>query len=250
MIEIKNLSSSIDLESFRVSGLGTVRLLIVTCSLDRHPDIKTSDPIRALKAQVLELTDERGALEAEVAILKGYGKNMANIPDLTPESANSFSDTLFEKTLSNATAVRGLDAEIMELRRQIDKLNDAKSGMTDVRAIVTIVADEAGPAQLRLTYRESSGQMFRDTVSTCFLLGVGNAEWRPLYDLYAYSQDGTPSTSVSLHYRVNVSQRTGEDWDDAKLILSASETNILNAGIPTSDGLVIEPKPDSTAREL
>jgi len=170
---------------------------------------------------------------------------MANMPDLTPDSASSFSDKLFEKTLSNATAVRGLDAEIMELRRQIDKLKDAKTGMTDVRAIVTIVADKAGPAQLRLTYRESSAQMFRDTLSTCFLLGVGNAEWRPLYDLYAYSQDGTPSTSVSLHYRVNLSQSTGEDWDDAKLILSASETDILNAGIPTSDGLVIEPKPES-----
>ena len=87
-------------------------------------------------------------------------------------------------------------------------------------------------------------------MSTRFLLGVGNAEWRPLYDLYAYSQDGTPSTSVSLHYRVNVSQRTGENWDDAKLILSASETGILNAGIPTSDGLVIEPKPKSPLRPV
>ena len=149
-----------DLESFRVSGLGTARILIVTCSIDRHPDIKTSDPIRTLQTRVTELTDEKDALEAEVAILKGYGKNMANIPDLTPESANSFSDTLFEKYLSNATAIRGLEAEIMELRRQIDRLKDAKTGMTNVRAIVTIVADEAGPAQLRLTYRESSGQMF------------------------------------------------------------------------------------------
>jgi len=250
VIEVKNLSSGIDLESFRVSGLGTARLLVATCSIDCYPDIKTSDPIRALQAQVLELADKKGALEVEVAILNGYGKNMASMPDLTPDSATSFSNMLFEKTLSNATAVRGLDAEIMELRRQIDQLKDAKIGMANARAIVTIVADKAGPAQLRLTYRESSGQMFRATVWTCFFLGVGSAEWRPLYDLYAYSQDGTPSTSVSLHYRVNVSQRTGENWDDAKLILSASETNILNAGIPTSDGLVIEPKPDSTAREL
>jgi len=81
-------------------------------------------------------------------------------------------------------------------------------------------------------------------VPTCPPLGVGDAEWRPLYDLYACSQDGTPSTTVSLHYRVNISQRTGENWDDAKLILSASETDILNAGIPISDGLVIEPKPE------
>jgi len=45
-----------------------------------------------------------------------------------------------------------------------------------------------------------------------------------------------------LHYRVNLSQRTGEDWSDAKLVLSTSETDVLNAGVPKSDGLVIEPK--------
>ena len=71
---------------------------------------------------------------------------------------------------------------------------------------------------------------------------MDNAQWYPLYDLYASSQDGKPSTSVSLHYRVNLSQGTGEDWSDAKLILSTSETDVLNAGVPKSDGLIIEPK--------
>ena len=69
-----------------------------------------------------------------------------------------------------------------------------------------------------------------------------DARWYPLYDLYASSQDGKPSTSVSLYYRVNLSQGTGEDWKNAKLILSTSETNVLNAGVPKSDSLVIEPK--------
>ena len=41
---------------------------------------------------------------------------------------------------------------------------------------------------------------------------------------------------------MNLSQSTGEDWNDAKLILSTSETDVLNAGIPISDGLVIEQK--------
>ena len=69
-----------------------------------------------------------------------------------------------------------------------------------------------------------------------------DAWWYPLYDLYALSQDGKPSTSVSLHYRVNLSQGTGEHWNDAKLVLSTSETDILNAGVPASNSLVIEPK--------
>ena len=155
MIEVKNLTSDIDFESFRVSGLGTARLLVETCSFDRYPDISTSDPVRILKAQLRELTDEKDALEAEIAILKGYGGAMASMPDLTPDSANAFSGTLFEKTLSTATAVRGLDAKITELNRQINKLDGAKLGTAETRAVITIVADEAGPTQLRLTYRES-----------------------------------------------------------------------------------------------
>ena len=243
MIEIKNLSSEIDTESFRVSGLGTACLLVATCSLDRYPEIQTSDPIRILLSQVRELSYEREVLETEITILKGFGKNMANIPDLTPDSASSFSDTLFEKTLSNAAAVRELGAKITDLDRKINRLRDAKAGETHARAVITIVAEEAGPAELRLTYRESYAQSRRDTVSTLSLIGVDDAEWRPLYDLYAYSQDGKPSTSVSLHYRVKLSQSTGEDWNDARLILSTSETDVLNAGVPASDGLVIEPKP-------
>jgi len=71
---------------------------------------------------------------------------------------------------------------------------------------------------------------------------VIEASWSPLYDLYATSEDGKPSKSVSLHYRVNLQQRTGEDWKDAKLILSTSATDMLDAGIPTSDSLTIQPK--------
>ena len=155
MIEVKNLSSNIDLESFRVSGLGAARVHVATCSLDQYPDISTLDPIRVLKAQLRTVTDEKDALEAEIAILKGYGGTMASMPDLTPDSANAFSDTLFKKTLVNATAVQDLDAKVTELNRQINRLKGAKVGTANARAVVTIVADEAGPAQLRLTYRES-----------------------------------------------------------------------------------------------
>jgi hypothetical protein len=103
--------------------------------------------------------DQKDALEAEIAILKGFGETMASMPDLTPDSASSFSDTLFEKTLSNAAAVRELDAKMTELGRQISKRELAKIGTADVKALVTIVADEAGPAQLRLTYREFSAKI-------------------------------------------------------------------------------------------
>ena len=72
--------------------------------------------------------------------------------------------------------------------------------------------------------------------------GVSDASWSPLYDLYAISEGGKPSTSVFFHYRVNLQQKTGEDWRNAKLILSTSATDLLDAGVPVSDSLTVQPK--------
>lgn len=73
--------------------------------------------------------------------------------------------------------------------------------------------------------------------------GVSNAQWYPVYDLHAGSENGKPSPSVSLQYRVALSQSTGEIWNNTDLILSTSATDVLNAGIPTSQSLSIEPIP-------
>ena len=72
-------------------------------------------------------------------------------------------------------------------------------------------------------------------------LGVSNAQWYPVYDLHAGSEHGKPSPSVSLQYRVALNQSTGEIWNNTDLILSTSATDVLNAGIPTSQSLSIEP---------
>lgn len=80
-----------------------------------------------------------------------------------------------------------------------------------------------------------------DILAHSLRAGVLDAYWHPLYDLYTTSEDGKPSPNVSLHYRVNLQQYTGEDWTSAKLVLSTSATDTLNAGIPKPDDLIIEP---------
>ena len=99
--------------------------------------------------------NEKDALEKETSVLNEFGKKMADMPELTPENANSFSDTLFEKIISNSTAIQELDEKITLLDRQISRLDDANIGEANAKAAFTIVADETGPAQLKLTYRES-----------------------------------------------------------------------------------------------
>jgi hypothetical protein len=119
---------------------------------------------------------------------------------------------------------------LQEIKRKINKAESEKAGSAFVKAVITIVANDDGPVQLKLTYRQSQFTIYPSFTAHPFP-GVGDASWSPLYDLYATSEDGKPSKSVSLHYRVNLQQRTGEDWNDAKLILSTSATDMLDAGV-------------------
>jgi len=140
-----------------VDGLGSAKLLVVQCSLDRYPEIPKADPIRDLKSQLRELQTEKTAREQEVSILKEFGKSMTEKPDLTPDQARTFSDTLFAKTLACAETVRDLDERIALLNQRVNKIQNSKAGTSFTKATITILADEGGPVQLRLIYREWNG---------------------------------------------------------------------------------------------
>ena len=138
-----------------MSGLGDARLLVVNCIREQFTEISESDPIRSLISQKYELRAERDARKAEIEILKAFGGKMGDKPDLNPDQANTFVDTLFEKTLACAETVKALDDKIEEVKRKIDKAQSEKAGSAFVKAVITIIANEDGPVQLKLTYRQS-----------------------------------------------------------------------------------------------
>lgn len=74
---------------------------------------------------------------------------------------------------------------------------------------------------------------------------VSNASWSPTYDLRATTEDGNPSSSVSLHYRAAIQQNTGEDWRNT-IISVSTETPGLNETIPALRALWISPAKTTT----
>jgi hypothetical protein len=161
VIEVTGLSSTTETESFRVDGLGNARLLVVQCTLDRHPEITKSNPIRDLTSQLDELQTEKRAREQEVALLEEFGKSMAEKHNVDPDQAIAFSNKLLNKILSCAETVLELDEMIARLDQKINKLRSSRSGAAFTKAIITILADEDGSAQLRLIYREGKGAKLR-----------------------------------------------------------------------------------------
>jgi Domain of unknown function (DUF4139) len=79
---------------------------------------------------------------------------------------------------------------------------------------------------------------------------VRNVRWTPSYDLYATSENGVPSSTISLLYRVHLSQITGEHWNNASIIFSTAVTDTLDAGIPEPKPLNIRSQSDIMAIQL
>ena len=160
MIEVTGLSSVIDTESLRVSGLGNARLLVVNCLRERFAEISESDPIRVLNSQKRELQAKRDARKAEIDILREFGEKIGEKPEIAPDQANAFANTFFEKSLACAEAVAALDNKIEEIERKINKAESGKAGSTSVKAVITIVASDDGPVRLKLAYRRSQFTLF------------------------------------------------------------------------------------------
>jgi len=97
-------------------------------------------------------------------------------------------------------AKRDLGKKLTAARAELDKLN-AKRGQTTKRIAVEVAADRAGAVELAVSYV------------------VPNASWQPIWDARLLPETST----VELSFLGMVSQRTGEDWAEARLALSTAE---------------------------
>ena len=126
------------------------------CIHEQFTEIPDSNQIRALESQKRELGVEMEAIIAEIEILDEFGEEMGGMPDLTPDQANTFTDTFIEKTLACVKTVGELEDKIGGVNRRIDKAKSEKTGSAFVKAVITIAANDTGPGpvQLKLTYRQ------------------------------------------------------------------------------------------------
>ena len=148
------MSSTTDAESLRVTGLGNARLLVLVCNYDNYPDIPESDPIRAAQKELATLKAETDARVQQLELLSGYGKSLADKKNVTPDDATAFASQLVEKTVENKRAIKELEGKIEVLSRWIERTQQEKQGTAQSKASVTIVAEEDGPVELHVSYRE------------------------------------------------------------------------------------------------
>jgi uncharacterized protein (TIGR02231 family) len=218
-IEISELPLTLDPSSVRASGKSTAaaRLLGVDVRKTFYQETPVAQ-VKALEDQVQALEDQDKALADKSETLTVQGQFVRSVADKAGEQfarGVAFARTDIDRGSALMTfvaqemeraqdGVRAIAVQRRELAQQLDKLRKELDGLRGSQgrerytAIVQVELPSAGELTLDLVYV------------------VANAGWQPLYDL-RLSAD-----ALELNYLGQVTQRTGEDWNDVALALSTA----------------------------
>jgi uncharacterized protein (TIGR02231 family) len=175
---------------------------------------KLDSDIKAVQANLMLL----GKLENPAASVHPADKTAPN-----SESAIALSKYIMDCRMEKSREVVGLQQQAQLNLKKMEfanrKLVELASGSNRMEQDAVIVVDKANEAagKVRLNYL------------------VDATSWRPQYKLRAGKTNKDP---VQLEYLAAVTQHTGEDWSDIKLVLSTAQPS-LNAAPPDLQALQV-----------
>lgn len=210
------LPGGIDDNTVRVRAMG---LRIGEVQVKRGYIAEPTPEVKRLEQKVRLLEDSLKAIEDEIAVLKAKEEFLNSVklgaPEIiakelqqgkvAPESWRGALGFIAEELGKVKTRHITLSRQQEETKKRMDaarkELQDTRALIENRKEVRVEVDGEPGTYRVVLAYAIPRG-----------------ADWRPYYELRA--KPG--SEQVELAYFAKVSQRTGENWEDVKLILSTA----------------------------
>ena len=209
----------------------------------RHELVRLRDEAEKLRDAVKELEDEDAAEgagdrflnylaeSAATSLARAVSGGRAEYEELTRMEGH-----LTTETANVARRRREIAARLRSARRELEAAEqrlasaERRQGRTEEYSEVSVVVESeaAVAAQVELSYH------------------VSGASWRPLYDLTLKGE------KLAVSYLAEVTQQTGEDWPETRLVLSTARQG-LHQGLPELSPWYIgrsQPRGFGTARPM
>ncbi|MEO0124536.1 MAG: mucoidy inhibitor MuiA family protein [candidate division WOR-3 bacterium] len=223
-----DLPGSLDDQSVRIKANG---LAIGEVQIQKGYTAQPHPRIKELEDKIKSLEQKDRALSDELAVVKEKEKFLQTIsvgaPDviskevytgkISPSAWEQGLKFMVDGLLSTKSRTAQIERERKDLQTELDtlrrKYNDTKA-LIENRKTIKFDArpDKLGNYRIELNY---------------ILYG---ASWKTYYELRANPSKG----NIALTYFGKISQRTGEDWDDTKIILSTGKP-ALGGTAPTPE---------------
>ena len=199
----------------------------------RHISLSSTDPAVAQTArkriedQMQALRDTHAAQDDAIKAAEGqqaFLDNLAKLPQaqnggnaaVPPGQWRELFGVIGESRTAALKAIadaklkqRGIDRSLDDLQKELDAAASKTGSRTEVRIFVSAAAPLE--ASLKLHY------------------GVKTASWTPFYDARLTTGENGSASKLDIARRASIKQKTGEDWDDVTLSLSATHPGATTA---------------------
>ena len=204
------ISPQLEKQSIQVKTATGVTVLSVNHQVNFFREQEIREDIRALEEKMQETEDK---MELEKSLVQVYkqeeamlqknqeigGNNGIKTPDL--KEALDFQrqklTEVLQKQFESQKKVKQLEKEVYKIRQQLAEINQRKDRNTS-EIFVQVSANKAMQTEISIRYL------------------VKKAGWVPTYDIRVKNV----SSPIEVLHKANISQQSGEDWKEVKLILS------------------------------
>jgi uncharacterized protein (TIGR02231 family) len=201
-----------DPASLRVEATGSGRLLIGGIDLrmglgETKPDAELEARLKAKREARDRLADRLDATEARKAMVQRIAQGDSSPKDGKPLDLESW----LKAVDAVGKAIQALNDELRGLKIEEAKITE------DITALEAVIGQPGEPKPSRVAaIGVEAPEALRATLTLSYR--VSGASWRPVYDARLETRGAKPA--LELTRRALIRQRTGEDWREAKLVLS------------------------------
>ncbi|WP_421804144.1 mucoidy inhibitor MuiA family protein [Flagellimonas sp.] len=224
-VVFSGLSHKIDESSIQVSGLGPVSILSIAYGInyleksESNPKIKEWDSqVQQLEHEISKLKNNIAGLEEEEKVITSNRIVNGDSQVLDLERMKQIGQYYRERITKIKNEIFDINLNINKIQRQIDELHrqlaEANNGSDSPQGEITITFDAPISTNLNITMNYM----------------VKDAGWVPNYDIKSIGINAP----LSLAYKGNVYQNTGQDWQNVKISLSTGNP-VYNISKPMVD---------------
>jgi hypothetical protein len=204
-------------ESLQAGTKANISILSVHYETKTTEKVQNKEELVSLEKSQLEKQEELKRLYIKLEVVRTRETMIVNLVNYQSEHATATIDDVVKAEQIIATKLEAIKLERLQVEKQIEILNREVNQLNQKIAAMGTIYESIEP-RIVIKVKSESEVKAKFTVSYF----VSNARWYPSYNLNVKNLD----EPLVIDYQANISQQTGEDWNDVKLTLSTTDPNL------------------------
>ncbi|MFA0960989.1 mucoidy inhibitor MuiA family protein [Roseivirga sp. BDSF3-8] len=215
-VTIPDLTPLLSAGTLQTKGTDNIDIVSVKTGKSYEEKKEHSHKEDSINAKINEGKNRLALLESTLQILEEEKAMLLENKELPSEGSDSWAENLEKAANFYRQRLKDISSESLDVRLEIDSIGRVIA--LSKKRLVTLPTEK--PVEKTEVYLEIRvNRMIRDTLQLSYQ--VAQARWFPEYD-FRVNDLRSP---LKIEYKASISQQTGEDWKNVKMVVNTGSPN-------------------------